>query len=379
MVVGKTDNIYLAEHLITLSPTRSSEKCCNDKTIKTCFGAKVNIDNLMSGDDVTINDVSLTFRGQVPPHGRVYKNNEGDEAIITYNNDTGNVFGSLKTHKGESFALEKCENSHVWIEFDLEMLESMHQEPKYETLEEDTDRKFFPSSISDTSTAIMSILVYYTLEFRDATSDIQGFVNQAIAETNQGYANSQIPLVAEVFCTKEAHVRDSEDGLQQLEDFSRMLGTVRALRNSADIAILLVKDSSYCGVASTIHSIPSGNNYAWVHKGCALGYYSFGHEIGHLFGAGHNREVYLQNRAFFYGHGFLIPNGYRSIMSYHDPNHRRRVNHYSNPDVSYNGNPTGKWTSNNAKVIINNRFAMAASGREESNCKSTGKRIQYSD
>ena len=55
----------------------------------------------------------------------------------------------------------------------------------------------------------MSIIVYYNPEFREATSDIQGFVNQVIAETNQGYANSLIPLVVELFCTKEASVSDS--------------------------------------------------------------------------------------------------------------------------------------------------------------------------
>ena len=178
-----------------------------------------------------------------------------------------------------------------------------------------------------------------------------------------------VGLVAEVFCTKEARVRDN--GFQLLEDFSNSLGTVRALRNSADMAILLVNNSNYCGIASTIHSIPSGNNYAWVLKGCALGYFTFAHEIGHLFGAGHNRHVYLYNPSFPYGHGYLIPNGYRTIMAYSAPNHRLRVNHYSSKDVSYNGNPTGNWKTNNAKVIFNNRFAMAASGGEENNCTLT--------
>ena len=315
----------------------------------------------------------LVFHSDVPPHGRVFKSLSGDEAVFTINEKTGNMFGSLKTREGRSFALEKCLHSHVWIEFDVAMFESM-QEPDYH--DSSDKNKFIQSSTPNqatASTATISLIVYYTPEFRDATADIEGFVNQAIAETNQGYANSQIPLVAELFCAKEARVSDSDNGIQLLRDFSTSLGTIRALRNSADIAILLVKNSNYCGVASTIYSIPSGTNYAWVLKGCALGYFTFAHEIGHLFGAGHNRLVYPFNSNFPYGHGYLIPNGYRTIMAYSAPNHRLRVNHYSSKDVSYNGNPTGNWKTNNAKVIFNNRFAMAASGGEENNCTLTSK------
>ena len=333
---------------------------------------------MMSGEDITINNVSLTFHGQVPPQGRVYKSDEGDEAVITYSEVTGSVFGSLKTRDGKSFALEKCHYGQVWIEFDIEIFESM-QEPDYGEPVQVEANKFIPSnSDTSTATATVSIIVYYTPEFREATADIQGFVNQVIAETNQGYANSQIPLVAEVFCIKEAHVRDiPHNGLQVLWNFSRMLGTVRALRNSADIAILLVSRANICGVAPLIHSIPSRKNYALVAKGCALGYYTFGHEIGHLFGGAHNREVHSFNAAFLYGHGHHIQNGYRSIMAYSNPSHRIRINHYSNPDVSFEGNPTGTWKSNNAKVIIDNRFAMAASGGEERKkiCQLTGDTI----
>ena len=362
--------IIIVDNLLTISSGRSTEKCCNDKTIKKCFGAAVNVDLLLSGRDVTIAGVPLVFHGNVPPQGRVFKSSRGDEAVFTINKNSGNMFGSLKTSEGRSFALEKCRHGHVWIEFDVEMFESM-QEPEYDDSRD--MNKFIQPSNPSRSTATMSIIVYYTPEFRESTADIEGFVNQAIAETNQGYANSQIPLVAEVFCTKEARVKDSNNGFQLLEDFSNSLGTVRALRNSADMAILLVNNSNYCGIASTIHSIPSGNNYAWVLKGCALGYFTFAHEIGHLFGAGHNRHVYLYNPSFPYGHGYLIPNGYRTIMAYSAPNHRLRVNHYSNPDVSFNGNPTGKWKTNNAKVIFYNRFTMANSGGEENNCSLTGK------
>ena len=45
--------------------------------------------------------------------------------------------------------------------------------------------------------------------------------------------------------------------------------------------------------------------FNYFQKGCALGYYSFGHELGHNFGAGHNKEQGFNND-YYYGHGHLI-------------------------------------------------------------------------
>ena len=123
--------IIIVDNLLTISSGRSTEKCCNDKTIKKCFGAAVNVDLLLSGRDVTIAGVPLVFHSNVPPQGRVFKSSRGDEAVFTFNKHSGNMFGSLKTSEGRSFALEKCRHGHVWIEFDVEMFESM-QEPEYD-------------------------------------------------------------------------------------------------------------------------------------------------------------------------------------------------------------------------------------------------------
>ena len=74
-------------------------------------------------------------------------------------------------------------------------------------------------------------------------------------------------------------------------------------------------------------------------RSCALGYYSFGHEIAHHSGAQHNKEV-VQQVILPHGHGHLIKeaeidsNGYRSIMAYRMPGYGKRVNYYSNPEES---------------------------------------------
>ena len=54
---------------------------------------------------------------------------------------------------------------------------------------------------------------------------------------------------------------------------------------SADAAILMVNSFSNSGVCGVnyFNTIRSGNTLGTVRKGCALGYYSFGHEVGMVF------------------------------------------------------------------------------------------------
>ena len=48
-----------------------------------------------------------------------------------------------------------------------------------------------------------------------------------------------------------------------------------------------------------------GNTIGTVRKGCALGYYSFGHEVAHGFGLAHDRRVaYSSSTGYAYGFVF---------------------------------------------------------------------------
>ena len=69
--------------------------------------------------DITIHGRDLHFIKTVAPHGRVYANTVGDHAIVSHNPDTNNVFGSLTTHEGRTFYLEKCKSGQVWKELSV--------------------------------------------------------------------------------------------------------------------------------------------------------------------------------------------------------------------------------------------------------------------
>ena len=73
------------------------------------------------------------------------------------------------------------------------------------------------------------------------------------------------------------------------------------MRRTADVAILLVdhyggednllgEGRTKCGI-SYFDEIPTGRTIGSVAKACALGYYGFGHEIGHIFGLNPDSRV----------------------------------------------------------------------------------------
>ena len=96
------------------------------------------------------------------------------------------------------------------------------------------------------------------------------------------------------------------------------------LRGGADTTILLTAhpNPDSCGVAYLNGHLPGrGFTIGVVHTRCATGYYSFGHELAHMFGARHNREVENGSTPNTFNYGYLIrgangrPSGFRTIMA----------------------------------------------------------------
>ena len=94
-----------------------------------------------------------------------------------------------------------------------------------------------------------------------------------------GYAHSQIPVTVTKFCVEPATINDIADSSTLLRSFRDMKGTTTALRNTADAAVLLASDFDGCG-RGYLSTYTSGTTVSIAKKSCALGYYSFGHEIG---------------------------------------------------------------------------------------------------
>ena len=312
----------------------------------------------------------------VPPAGYHYQGMNGEEAILSISSTSGFLFGTLKT-KGRAFTLEHCSTGYHWLEYNVK--DFVEEEEGFEDDANEDESPGLGDVLADDDGGMVeySVMIYYTPEFEAITSDIPGFVDQVLAETNQGYVNSNIPMTIKLHCIERATISDTASSSALMSSFMKMKKmSAAALRHSADATVLFVASlGNYCGRAHSINSIGSGHTISVCAKSCALGYFTFGHEIAHNIGAYHNRETGHINPYYPHGQGHLIAQGSattgaRSILAYYAVGHYTRVNYYSNPNVILNitGTATGTSDSNNAAVLRGNRHALSRVGDESVCC-----------
>jgi hypothetical protein len=222
-------------------------------------------------------------------------------------------------------------------------------------------------------TPCIDLLVVYTAAANAAEEDINGLIQTAVLETNQAYVNSITNNVRlELVVAHVAQVDYNEAGhtWQQHIDLLKgasdgIMDNVHALRNQhlADVVVLIVEGpSNLCGKAAGILAEP----FAVVRHDCALQpRFTFGHEIGHVQGARHDRFVDPTSTPFPYGHGYVDPNfTWRTIMAYDSAcvvagHSCPRVQFFSTPWVSHpqTGQPLGTSTYEyDASVIDRTKF-----------------------
>jgi len=217
--------------------------------------------------------------------------------------------------------------------------------------------------------AVIRVLVAYTPSAASNVGDIVGMINLAVAETNQGYSNSGVNITMQLAATVSTTYTESGSFST---DLSRFRGTtdgymdsIHTTRNSsaADVGVLIINNSSACGLASGIGSTAS-TAFAAVHYSCATGYYSFGHEIGHLQSARHDPATDPTTTPYAYGHGYRSPtSAWRTIMAYNCTSGCPRINYWSNPAKTYGGQAMGTTSVSHNQRVLNNTAATVAAFR----------------
>lgn len=128
------------------------------------------------------------------------------------------------------------------------------------------------------------------------------------------FQNTGVPLRFKHHCTERSDVIES-DSNSTLEAFKASKGgSLDILRHSADTAFLLTGhlDDGVCGRAFFDASDGSDPTLGIGIRDCALGYFSFAHEMAHILGARHNRENAPDTHP--YGHGFLVGPKVSTVM-----------------------------------------------------------------
>ncbi|MBK8067228.1 MAG: peptidyl-Asp metalloendopeptidase [Rhodanobacteraceae bacterium] len=214
------------------------------------------------------------------------------------------------------------------------------------------------------------VMVVITDRAKTKIGNITNFVNLAISETNAGYTNSGVEITAQLAGTYTTSYVESGS---MSTDLARIRGTtdgymdsVHSLRNTnaADIVMFVIDNAASCGLASGIGATAS-TAFAAVHYSCATGYYSFGHEMGHLQSARHDPANDPTTTPYAYGHGYqYAAGGWRTIMAYAcSTGTCNRINYWSNPAKLRSGVPMGTTSTHHNQRVLNNTKATIAAFR----------------
>ncbi len=210
--------------------------------------------------------------------------------------------------------------------------------------------------------AEVTVMVLWTTTARQAAGSVsamQALATQSVAVTNQVFSNSLLPITVRLVHSGEVNYAENlsapfENALVALRGTTDgAMDEIHALRDSvgADLVSLIVEHGEACGVGYQLTSGAPSSAFAsygfnLVSRECAVGNLSFPHELGHNLGASHERAQGERGAFdFSFGWGDRGASGsyFRSVMAYDAvPGVRgTRIPVYSNPDVTYDGRPTG--------------------------------------
>ncbi|MDX1378968.1 MAG: M12 family metallo-peptidase [Anaerolineales bacterium] len=226
----------------------------------------------------------------------------------------------------------------------------------------------------------IDLLVAYTAQARQqegGTAAIAALINQRVADMNTANNNSGLAFdynLVHVMETGYAETGNVSVDLPRLRDpGDGHLDDVAAARNThlADMVSLLIAESTVnnsCGVGYVMNSLSTNFAYSAMNI-AALDYIgpqyycsaqTLAHEFGHNMGNLHDRAHNSLTPLLPYAYGYQPDSAnFRTIMSYNCPGGCPTINHWSDPDDSYNGEATGIDHNVNPSNSADNARSMA--------------------
>ncbi len=223
---------------------------------------------------------------------------------------------------------------------------------------------------------VVDMMIVYTAAARQWANSYGGGIAQVIAQTIQRsqlvFDNSNTLITLRLAHAAEVAYTESGSASTDLQRLSTAndghLDEIHAWRNQygADLVAMLVGNLNSGGIAWQLNSPTGydGSAFSVTRIQQAVTSYTFVHEIGHNLGAHHRRDQSVQPGPGLFPYSAAwrwIGNngrGYCSVMSYEDGGFAR-VPVFSNPNVLFEGVPSGRSSDDNARTLREVRQVVA--------------------
>lgn len=302
--------------------------------------------------------------------GRITEGKFEGDVILTFKN--GYVAGIIYAPQNAVYEIIPRGAKQILVELNQELFPECGGEIKSDENPTQKPRENTLATI-DSGDRIDVLVVYTTAtkNFLGGDSQAQTLSQQAIDATNTSYLNSKIRQRVRMIHTQEYLYTETTSGSTDLSNLRSNAG-IQTLRDThkADLVAMIGEIQGACGVGYLMGSNQTSGNpnnaFTVTARSCAVGNLSFAHELGHNMGSQHNPEN-GSGPTYPYGFGHYVNGSYRTVMSYVDPcpNGCTRRPYFSNPEVVFNGFPTGidnardnaRSINNTADPIANYRYS----------------------
>jgi peptidyl-Asp metalloendopeptidase len=174
----------------------------------------------------------------------------------------------------------------------------------------------------------------------------RAFAQSMVDSANTAFRNSDMVTrfrLAGFRITTRNEAGNSGDDLTWVRNDTEVAGWRNAV--AADLVSMVTEQMSDACGRGYLQTSPgpgfAASAYQVTARGCAVGNLSYAHEHGHNMGMGHDPGN--GNGAYGYSFGHFVNGSFRTVMAYSTNcvGGCTRRPYFSNPAVSYNGNPTG--------------------------------------